>query len=105
MAHSGDVPAEWRVILGTSFASSGGSLHSVSRLVLHAGYSPDTLDHDVAIIRLATPAVYSNVIQPARIPGSNYAIADNTQLVTIGWGALSVITLFLSMSLLRIMRY
>nr|AAF74732.1 trypsin precursor AiT6 [Agrotis ipsilon] len=85
----GDVPSEWRVLLGTSFASSGGSLHTVSQLVLHAGYSPATLDNDVAIVRLAQPAVYSNVIQPARIPGSNYDLPDNTLLTTVGWGSLT----------------
>nr|ACR15995.1 serine protease 5 [Mamestra configurata] len=85
----GDVPAEWRVILGTSLASSGGTLHSVSQLVLHAGYSPATLDNDVAIVRLSQPAMYSNTIAPASIPGANYELADGTELVTVGWGALA----------------
>nr|AAT95356.1 trypsin III precursor [Sesamia nonagrioides] len=85
----GDVASEWRVRLGTSFASSGGSVHDVSQLILHGGYNPDTLDHDIAIVRLVQPAVYSNVIQAARIPGSSYSISDGTALTTIGWGATS----------------
>ena len=82
------------MLLGTSLASSGGSLHSVSQLVLHAGYSPATLDNDVAIVRLAQPAVYSNLVRPARIPGSNYDLPDGTLLTTIGWGSLTVIISF-----------
>ncbi|KAJ8730758.1 hypothetical protein PYW08_002171 [Mythimna loreyi] len=85
----GDVTEEWRVILGTSDRWVGGTMHPVSQLVLHAEYSHATLDNDIAIIRLSVPAVYSDVIKPARIPGSNYVLADNTSLTTVGWGEVS----------------
>ncbi|XP_063538188.1 trypsin CFT-1-like [Cydia strobilella] len=85
----GDSSSEWRVRLGTSQASSGGTEHSVSQLILHAGYSDWTLDNDIAIIRLATPAVFSNSVAPVSIAGANYNLADGTQVTTIGWGTLS----------------
>nr|ABU98619.1 protease [Helicoverpa armigera] len=85
----GDSPLEWNVRLGTSLASSGGTLHTVSQLVLHPQYSSATLDHDVAIVRLTVPATFSNTIQPVSIPGSSYSLPDNTLLTTVGWGALS----------------
>ncbi|XP_026732818.1 trypsin, alkaline C-like [Trichoplusia ni] len=85
----GDSPFEWRVRLGTSLASSGGSLHDVSQLVIHPQYSSATLRNDVAIVRLASPAQYSNSIQAVSIAGANYNLADNSNVQTIGWGALS----------------
>ncbi|XP_063620647.1 trypsin, alkaline C-like isoform X1 [Cydia splendana] len=85
----GDHPTDWRVILGTSQASSGGTEHQVSRLSVHAGYSPNTLDNDIAIVRLATPAVFSNSVAPVSIPGPNYNLADGTVVYTIGWGTLT----------------
>ncbi|XP_050562044.1 trypsin, alkaline C isoform X2 [Spodoptera frugiperda] len=85
----GDSASEWRVRLGTSFASSGGSEHTVSQLVLHQQYNPNTLDHDIAIVRLANPAVYSNSVQPASVAGSAYNLPDNTLVTTIGWGTTS----------------
>ncbi|KAJ8730759.1 hypothetical protein PYW08_002172 [Mythimna loreyi] len=87
--YHGNVPAQWRVILGTSYRWTGGTIHPVSQFVLHAGYVPATLDNDIAIVRLSVPAVYSDVIKPARIPGTNYQLADGTSLTKLGWGALS----------------
>ncbi|XP_063532809.1 trypsin, alkaline C-like [Cydia strobilella] len=84
----GDSHSEWRVLLGTSLAQSGGTVHYASQLILHADYSDWTLDNDIAIIRLATPAVYSNSVAPVSIAGANYNLADGTQVTTIGWGAL-----------------
>ncbi|XP_063620673.1 trypsin CFT-1-like [Cydia splendana] len=85
----GDRPTDWRVRLGTSQASSGGTEHGVSQLVVHAGYSPNTLDNDIAIVRLATAAVYSNSVAPVSIAGANYNLADGTVVTTIGWGTLT----------------
>ncbi|XP_063362908.1 trypsin CFT-1-like [Cydia amplana] len=85
----GDRATDWRVRLGTSQASSGGIEYTVSQLIVHAGYSSSTLDNDVAIVRLATPAVFSNSVAAVSIAGPNYILPDNTQVTTIGWGTLS----------------
>ncbi|GBP00090.1 Trypsin CFT-1 [Eumeta japonica] len=87
--YEGDRPSDWRVILGTTFASSGGTTHMVSALVLHQQYSSWTLDNDVAIVRLSSPAVLSATVGTARIAGTNYNLADNTAVFSIGWGTLS----------------
>ncbi|KAI8422231.1 hypothetical protein MSG28_006125 [Choristoneura fumiferana] len=85
----GDSPSEWRVRLGTSMASSGGTEHAVSQLVLHPQYNDVTLDNDVAIVRLSTPATFSNNVGVVSIAGSNYNLADGTIVTAIGWGTLS----------------
>ncbi|KAJ8730757.1 hypothetical protein PYW08_002170 [Mythimna loreyi] len=84
----GDEAWEWRVILGSSLISSGGSVHAVSQLILHHEYVPATLNNDVAIVRLNNAAVYSNRVQPATIAGANYHLADDTTVTHVGWGTL-----------------
>ncbi|KAH9631197.1 hypothetical protein HF086_005968 [Spodoptera exigua] len=84
----GDEASQWRVVLGSTWASSGGSAHLVSRLVLHPQYDRATLDHDIAIVHLSNPAVYSSSVQPASIAGANYNLADGTAVTHIGWGAI-----------------
>lgn len=88
--YSGDTASQWRVILGTSLASSGGTEFAVTDLVNHEGYNSATIHNDVAIIRLATPAVYGPTIGVARIPGSNFNIPAGTSVHSIGWGTTSV---------------
>ncbi|CAG9129024.1 unnamed protein product [Plutella xylostella] len=80
--------SRYRVRLGSSSSISGGTLFSVASYLNHPEYNE--LDKDVAIVRLATPAVYSDVIKAARIPSNSFPIADDTKLTVIGWGALYV---------------
>ncbi|CAH0581325.1 unnamed protein product [Chrysodeixis includens] len=83
----GDVAQQWRVRLGTSFASSGGTVHAISQLLLHPQYNHANLNNDVAIVRLSSPAVFSSTVQPISIAGTNYNVPDNTPVVTAGWGS------------------
>lgn len=87
---STDRPQDWRVRLGTSLPSSGGTVHTISQLVLHPQYDDPTLNNDVAVVRLSTPAVYSSTVQPISIAGTNYNVPDGTPVVTAGWGRLWV---------------
>ncbi|XP_063620670.1 trypsin, alkaline C-like [Cydia splendana] len=87
--YEGDRADQWRVRLGTSQASSGGTEHQVSQLNLHAGYNRNTLENDIAIIHLANPATFSNTVAVVSIGGPNYNLPDGTPVTTIGWGALS----------------
>ncbi|XP_072938711.1 trypsin, alkaline A-like isoform X2 [Epargyreus clarus] len=87
--YSGDSPSSWRVRLGTSYASTGGSEHIVSALILHGSFNTKTLVNDVAIVKLQNPAVLSSQVGLARIPGSNYYLADGALVYVIGWGTLS----------------
>ncbi|GBP00027.1 Trypsin, alkaline C [Eumeta japonica] len=87
--HRDDFPWEWRVRLGSTFMSSGGTLHAISAFVLHERYHiPTRLDNDVAIVRLASPAVLSPAVGVARIGGANYLLPDNTPVTAVGWGEL-----------------
>nr|AAF74733.1 trypsin precursor AiT9 [Agrotis ipsilon]AAF74752.2 trypsin precursor AiT9 [Agrotis ipsilon] len=82
----GDRIPYWRVVLGSSLAHSSGTVHTVSRIIMHPQYIHSILNNDVAIVRLNNPAVFSNRIQLARIPGANYNLADGASVTHVGWG-------------------
>lgn len=67
-------------------AHSGGSAHTVSRIIMHEQYDPITIDNDIAIVRLGNPAIFSDLIQSARIPGHNYNLAVGSNVTHLGWG-------------------
>nr|AFO68326.1 trypsin [Heliothis virescens] len=82
----GDHVSQWRVVLGSSFAHSGGNVHTINTITLHPQY--DALNFDVAIVRLNSPAAYSVNVQPGSIAGSNYHVADGASVTHVGWGRL-----------------
>ncbi|XP_047538591.1 trypsin, alkaline C-like [Vanessa atalanta] len=79
-------PEYYIVRLGSTFLTSGGHLHKALNWVVHPEYSPPVLYHDIAIVKLATPAIFSNRVAVARIAGPNYSIPDNTTVTATGWG-------------------
>ncbi|CAK1540549.1 unnamed protein product [Leptosia nina] len=85
----GDHPSEWRVVLGSSMASSGGAAYKVSQLVWHPEYDSTTLNNDVALVKLQTNALLSSRVGVARIAGPNYVLKDGTVAYAVGWGATS----------------
>ncbi|GBP00005.1 Trypsin CFT-1 [Eumeta japonica] len=87
--YHGDRPAEWRTRLGSTSSRNGGTIHATAFFIIHERYNtPTRLENDVAIVRLATPAVLSASVGLARIAGAGYNLADNTAVTAVGWGAL-----------------
>lgn len=83
---SGDTTIRWRVRVGSTFANSGGIVHSVISITVHPGYNPRTIDNDVAILRTTGIIVYDKVVKPASIAGTSYNLADNQVVWAAGWG-------------------
>ncbi|XP_064074436.1 trypsin, alkaline C-like [Vanessa tameamea] len=79
-------PDQYLVRLGSTFLRFGGHLHTVENWVVHPEYLEPVLYHDIAILKLATPAIFSNRVAVARIAGPNYSIPDNTTVTATGWG-------------------
>ncbi|XP_045768192.1 trypsin CFT-1-like [Maniola jurtina] len=77
---------QWRARLGSESDQVGGVQHAVARFIIHPNYVHITLTSDVAIVRLAIPAMLSNRIQVARIAGPNYPLPDNLRVYVVGWG-------------------
>ncbi|KAJ8735779.1 hypothetical protein PYW07_007399 [Mythimna separata] len=86
---SGDSILKWRVRVGSSFANSGGLVHTVIGIFVHPNYNPRTIDNDVAILRTTATIVFGSVVQPAPIAGVNYNLRDNDTVIAAGWGTTS----------------
>ena len=56
----------------------------VNRRIEHPEYDPETLDHDLALLRLAKPARLSQYIQPIALPG--HPTYPNQSCTISGWG-------------------
>ncbi|XP_047528791.1 trypsin, alkaline B-like [Vanessa atalanta] len=80
----------WRIRIGSSYASSGGSTRNVGRLIIHPNYYNALKQNDVGIFRVSSTFSIGGNVQPGRFAGSNYNVADNQIVWTIGWGATSV---------------
>ncbi|XP_050353680.1 trypsin, alkaline C-like [Nymphalis io] len=78
----------FRVRLGSTLANFGGHVHRVENWIKHPGYTFPRLYHDIAILKLATPATLSSRVALAPIAGPNYLVADNTTVTAAGWGIL-----------------
>lgn len=74
----------------SSFSHIGGDVHTIRRIIMHPEYIHDTLNADVAVVRLNNPAVFSSRVKVARIPGPNYNIGDGANVTYVGWGRLHV---------------
>lgn len=86
----GDQLWQWRVVLGSSFAHRGGTVHTISRIVMHPQYDDSTINNDVAVVRLSNAAVFSSSVQTASIVSPNYVVPDGAIVTHIGWGRIRV---------------
>lgn len=72
------------VLSGTRTLDSGGKLHGVTSIRIHPDYDGRTLDYDVAVWTLASPAT---TVPKARL--ADRPAANGTTMKTTGWGATS----------------
>ncbi|XP_076060017.1 transmembrane protease serine 9-like [Oratosquilla oratoria] len=59
----------------------------VDSVIIHPSYNSDTIDNDIALIRLAENAQLNNVVRPACMPDMNNDYSSVDAIVT-GWGRL-----------------
>ncbi|XP_046961253.1 trypsin, alkaline B-like isoform X3 [Vanessa cardui] len=83
----GTSPNVWRIRVGSSYASSGGSTHNVGSLIIHPDYN-NMLDNDIGIFRVSSSFSLGGNVQPGRFAGPNYNVADGQAVWTAGWGAI-----------------
>nr|XP_021404759.1 trypsin I-P1 [Lonchura striata domestica] len=55
-----------------------------AKVIRHSGYSPYTLDNDIMLIKLATPATLNKAVQTIPLPTS--CVATGTTCLISGWG-------------------
>ncbi|KAM6293346.1 trypsin I-P1-like [Porphyrio hochstetteri] len=60
-------------------------LISSSKIIRHSGYSSYTLDNDIMLIKLATPAQLNRAVQTVPLPTS--CVTAGTKCLISGWGS------------------
>ncbi|KAM9316470.1 uncharacterized protein PAF06_007496 [Gastrophryne carolinensis] len=64
---------------------------SVSKVITHPKYDRDTVDNDIALLRLSQPAVYNKYVLPICLPSQGLAqtnlTVEGTETIVTGWGS------------------
>ncbi|XP_064471756.1 trypsin-7-like [Ornithodoros turicata] len=80
---------DMKVLLGDGdLNSTKGQIFNVSRLRQHKGYKRDTLENDIAILRLKWPAKFNENIRPICLPTSRDETFFGKKAYVAGWGHL-----------------
>ncbi|XP_040189612.1 chymotrypsinogen A-like [Rana temporaria] len=93
-AHCG-VTTSHRVVLGEFDRSvnTEATLNiAVARVFRHPNYNSNTIANDITLIKLATPATYTNRISPVCLAASADVFNGGERCVTTGWGYISAST-------------
>ncbi|XP_055477473.1 chymotrypsin-like protease CTRL-1 [Psammomys obesus] len=93
-AHCQVTPRQHLVILGEYDRSSNAEpvqVISISKAITHPSWNPTTMNNDVTLLKLASPARYTAQISPVCLASSNEALPDGLTCVTTGWGQISTV--------------
>ncbi|XP_031513767.1 chymotrypsin-like protease CTRL-1 isoform X1 [Papio anubis] len=85
-------PGRHFVVLGEHDLSSNAEplqVLSISQAITHPSWNPTTMNNDVTLLKLASPAQYTTRISPVCLASSNEALTEGLTCVTTGWGRLS----------------
>ncbi|KAJ8736109.1 hypothetical protein PYW08_006765 [Mythimna loreyi] len=85
----GDANNRWRIRVGSTWANSGGVVHTLSQIINHPQYNGNTYNNDIAVLRSASTFTFNNNVRAASIAGSNYNLGDNQPVWAAGWGTTS----------------
>lgn len=79
----------WQVSLGRQNLQGNNPnevSRSVARIILHPNYDSDTLNNDVALLRLSSPVKFTDYIRPVCLAASGSVFNKGTDSWVTGWG-------------------
>jgi secreted trypsin-like serine protease len=82
----GTKPDDVDIIVGTAFYKNFGERLNVKAIIPHEKWDPGTMENDIALLELKTPATQGKVVE---LIGASGSIDPGTKLRVTGWGALS----------------
>uniref|UniRef100_A0A7N5KAQ5 Proteasome 20S subunit beta 10 n=1 Tax=Ailuropoda melanoleuca TaxID=9646 RepID=A0A7N5KAQ5_AILME len=91
-AHCSVSPGRHVVVLGEYDRSSNAEplqVLSISKAITHPSWNPTTLNNDLTLLKLASPAQYTNRISPVCLASPDEALPAGLKCATTGWGRLS----------------
>ncbi|KDR22111.1 Trypsin-1 [Zootermopsis nevadensis] len=72
---------------GSTYSNSGGTVHQVSQVIRHASYNEDTIDYDIALLKVSSAFSLGTNVQPIGLQSSS--VSAGTNVVVSGWGTTS----------------
>lgn len=83
-------PNEPRIVAGmlkhTSDDTESKQIIAVEKIISHPAWNYEKLQNDIAILKLATPLVFNDYVQPTKLPSAGYTPSGT--LTVSGWGLL-----------------
>lgn len=78
----------YSVRAGTVWKNQGGTIYEVDKVINHEDYQLilNFPMNDIALLRLATPFVFSEACQPIGLPNKGEKVEPETPTVVTGWG-------------------
>uniref|UniRef100_A0A3B5KXE3 chymotrypsin n=1 Tax=Xiphophorus couchianus TaxID=32473 RepID=A0A3B5KXE3_9TELE len=89
MTSHSDRPSNHRVILGEhdrQYNSEPIQVKTISRAITHSYFNSNTLNYDITLLRLSSPAQFNSRVSPVCLVSSSSSIPSGTKCVTTGWG-------------------
>ncbi|XP_012864457.1 PREDICTED: transmembrane protease serine 11G-like [Dipodomys ordii] len=80
-------PKEWNVTFGL-LLSDQRTQRAVKDIIIHENYHYPAHDHDIAVVRLSSPVLYTSNIRRVCLPETNHTFPPNSDVVVTGWGTL-----------------
>ncbi|BFF97791.1 trypsin beta [Drosophila madeirensis] len=84
-AHCVPSPERYSVRAGSSSVLAGGQQRAVVKILVHAGFNPRTLVHDIALLQTREPFKLGGSVQLVKLPLPGLSVLPKTLLVA-GWG-------------------
>lgn len=81
----------WRAYMGMramTTGNSGATIRPIRRMVLHPQYDQFTSDYDIALLELAAPVYFNDLVQPVCVPAGTHTFTMGTNCYVTGWGVL-----------------
>ncbi|NXT46051.1 CTRL protease, partial [Pluvianellus socialis] len=91
-AHCQFNPYSHVVVLGEydlTSSSESVQVKSVSRAITNPNWDPYTLNNDITLLKLSSPARLGARVSPICLPPANLGLPTNLRCVTTGWGRIS----------------
>ncbi|XP_022905889.1 chymotrypsin-1-like [Onthophagus taurus] len=82
----GGSASSYTVVTGSTTLNSGGDRYSVSRIIAHSGYNPNTVQNDIAVLQVSSPIQFNNNVQAIEPDSTVIGAGD---CIISGWGTTS----------------
>ncbi|XP_043267826.1 trypsin-7-like [Venturia canescens] len=89
----GKKPSQFHVRLGSKLYYTGGRIHEIESIEIHPNYDEITWDYDVGLLKLRETIIFSEKVQPIRLPKADCVLQAGSILEIVGWGSTKLLGL------------